>query len=243
MRPLRRFKAGLGHCGKTTSVHAARGYPMSDEKRPMSKRTKVVLWALFGIAVPLFALGLAAEFIEIEDDTPTPMVLVPTPTLVPIPTPEPTLTPTVMPASAPTVVVIRVTEQEWQKLISATERATTHARATSTARARASTARATATKIANNNYRVGNSSSSRSIQVSHSVRSNNNLVGRKQISLSSGRYVLSKNNGCVAAELASLPSDSLVASLSGTSSKSVNIQSGRYILRAIGNGCIATLTK
>ena len=87
--------------------------------------------------------------------------------------------------------------------------------------------------------RASPSAPSRSSSIS--VTSNQNIVGRKTVSLASGRYTLWTNSGCLSAELAVASSDALVISASRSSSKSVSVQAGRYILRAIGNGCRATL--
>ena len=78
--------------------------------------------------------------------------------------------------------------------------------------------------------------------VSHTITSDNNMVGRKTIHLDTGRYTLSKTTGCIGAELAEYPSDDLVMHLLGSSSTSENIRSGTYILRALGNGCKVTLS-
>ena len=79
--------------------------------------------------------------------------------------------------------------------------------------------------------------------VSFSVTSNSMMVGRKQINLDRGRYTLSKTTGCIAAELATLPSDELIVYMVDESRATVNVPPGRYMLRALGNDCRATLTR
>lgn len=191
---------------------------MPGEKPPVSKRRKIFLWIALGIGIPIFALGLASEFIEIEDETESSaQSTVPEPVTASVPTPKPTRW------------VVTATTNEERRI-----RAQWTVTAANDAIRRADQ-RATAT--ARNSSSAKQSASS----VSYSVKSNQNAVGRKQISLNSGRYTLSKTSGCIGAELARYPSDDLVESLIGASSISVSVSSGSYMLRAIGNGCIATL--
>ena len=99
------------------------------------------------------------------------------------------------------------------------------------------------TRASNSRDRNQSSQPATPKSISHTVTSNNNIVGRKTIQLDSGRYSLSKTTGCIGAELAEYSSDDLVMNLLGPSSTSASIKTGRYILRALGNDCKATLKR
>ncbi|MXX93742.1 MAG: hypothetical protein F4Y63_09910 [Chloroflexi bacterium] len=199
---------------------------MPDAKPTTSKRVKVFWWIATPVLVVLWGLLAIALLFDLEDETedstaqanitPTSSILIghtPIPTRPPR---RPTATPHVVHTADPGY-------QLWKnKQVVATREA----------RERKSVARTT------ENY----TAPKHAARVRHTVRSNDNIVSRKRISLDAGRYTLTKSEGCVRAELARMPSDALVASLIGASSKSMNVSSGSYMLRAIGNNCTATLS-
>ena len=254
-RPLRRFEAGRGRCGKLTDVLTARGFPMPDKKSATSKRVKAIYWVLVPVLVALWGLVALALIFGSEDEPEYLTVQVNiTPTAELAPTPEPTLAPTKVPTDAaiptatPTTVVLRMSAdeyEEWKKQQSTKATATAKAIATTiSASRRAANARNNQQVAATRRVRESKSTSTRIVRsapsISHSVNSNRNVVGRKQISLPSGRYTLSETSGCLGSELAKLSNDDLV--LSTTSGpRSGHVTGGRYILRAIGNNCTTTI--
>ncbi len=228
---------------------------MPDTKSATSNRVKAIYWVLVPVLAVIWGLVAIALIFGSEDESENSTVQANiTPTVELAPTPEPTLVPTkvptaiAIPTAIPTVVVLHMTGEEyeeWKKRQStkatATARAQHDAGRTATAVVSFATTRARATAIAGNKKRASNSSLSQSIQIRYTVRSNDNVVGRKQISLQAGRYKLSETSGCLGSELAKLSNDDLV--LSTTSGpRSGRVPGGRYILRAIGNGCVATLS-
>ncbi len=186
---------------------------MSSERPPVSRRVKMFLWVLYIAVVFVFSLVAATLIFEPDEETTQP--LAPAPTLISAPRPTPAPKPTSTPRPTPSSP-----SEQYQRELRL----------------------AAATKYAGESTPTPASRSLRSSSTSHSVWSDQNVVGRKQISLSSGRYTLSATFGCVNAELARLPSDDLVFS-AVRGPRSGHVASGSYILRAIGNGCKATLGK
>lgn len=78
---------------------------------------------------------------------------------------------------------------------------------------------------------------------SWSVSSDDNVVGRKSIELDRGNYTLT-NRGCLIAELVERSTDDVVISVEGSDiawGMGSRVDTGEYIVRAIGEDCEAIL--